>query len=221
MKYSCNIIRDLIPLYIDGVCSEESKKVVDEHLEECNECKTYLSSMSEENKIIDHFYNDDLKESQKISSFMAVKKRIQRKQILFGILAILIVVLIFASTIGILKSIHKTVEYKNNISVSMIDGSLVGKLYGSYYTNIKIKNIEVIDEGKMSNYTFYCISNTVWDDISLKDNMMTEYVIVPNDKNAERIDRVYYYTGDFSGLENMNETELKTVIQNSKLLWEK
>ena len=219
MKWSCNIIRDLMPLYIDGVCSEESKKIIEEHLEECEECRVYFSSMNEENKIIEHLSEE--KESQKISSFKAVKKRILRKQIISGIIAILIVVLISIATITVLKNIHQTVEYKDNISVSMVDGNLVSRLYGSYYTNIKIKNVEVSDDGTMSNYTFYCISNTVWDDISFKEDMMSEYVLVPKDKNANRIDRVYYYTGDFSSLENMNGTELQTIIQNSKLLWKK
>ncbi len=35
----CNVIRDLIPLYIDECCSEESKKAVEEHLEKCADCK--------------------------------------------------------------------------------------------------------------------------------------------------------------------------------------
>ena len=219
MKCSCNIIRDLMPLYIDGVCSEESKKIIEEHLEECEECRAYFSSMNEENKINEHLYDE--KESQKISSFKAVKKRIRRKQIVSGIIAILIVISMSMSTIGILKNIHRTVEYEDNISVSMVDGSLVSRLYGSYYTNIKIKNVEVSDDGTKSNYTFYSITNTVWDDISLREDIMSEYVLVPKDKNADSIDRVYYYTGDFSKLENMNDVELQTIIQNSKLLWEK
>ena len=28
----CEIIRDLIPLYLDKVCSEDSRKLVEEHL---------------------------------------------------------------------------------------------------------------------------------------------------------------------------------------------
>ena len=35
----CEIIRDLIPLYLDKVCSEDSRKLVEEHLAECSECK--------------------------------------------------------------------------------------------------------------------------------------------------------------------------------------
>ena len=30
----CEIIRDLIPLYLDKVCSEDSRKLVEEHLAE-------------------------------------------------------------------------------------------------------------------------------------------------------------------------------------------
>ena len=35
----CEIIRDLIPLYLDKVCSEDSRKLVEEHLAECSECR--------------------------------------------------------------------------------------------------------------------------------------------------------------------------------------
>ena len=34
MSNKCDIIKDLLPLYADDVCSDESKKAVDEHLKE-------------------------------------------------------------------------------------------------------------------------------------------------------------------------------------------
>ena len=43
---NCNIVKDLIPLYIDGCCSEESKKIVKEHIESCDACKTILADMN-------------------------------------------------------------------------------------------------------------------------------------------------------------------------------
>ena len=49
MNISCNIIEDLMPLYHDEVCSEESKKLIEEHLKECNECRNYLKSLRSEN----------------------------------------------------------------------------------------------------------------------------------------------------------------------------
>ena len=45
MKYNCNLIRDLLPLYQDQVVSEESAAVVREHLLECPDCRALLRRM--------------------------------------------------------------------------------------------------------------------------------------------------------------------------------
>ena len=34
----CEIIRDLIPLYCDGICSDETKAAVEEHIAHCENC---------------------------------------------------------------------------------------------------------------------------------------------------------------------------------------
>ena len=43
MKYPCSLIQDLLPLYHDGVCSEESNKIIEAHLSECSSCKDYYN----------------------------------------------------------------------------------------------------------------------------------------------------------------------------------
>lgn len=48
MKVSCNVIQDLLPLYHDGVCSEESRQIVQEHIATCAQCKDYLHSLKED-----------------------------------------------------------------------------------------------------------------------------------------------------------------------------
>lgn len=42
---NCSIVKDLIPLYIDGCCSEESAKVVEEHIRDCDSCKKLFEDM--------------------------------------------------------------------------------------------------------------------------------------------------------------------------------
>ena len=44
MKTNCKVIEDLLPLYIDEVCSDESKRLVEEHLEECDACSAKLNA---------------------------------------------------------------------------------------------------------------------------------------------------------------------------------
>ncbi len=41
----CNVIKDLLPLYIDGCCSKESARLVQEHIETCTSCRELYESM--------------------------------------------------------------------------------------------------------------------------------------------------------------------------------
>lgn len=43
---NCNVVKDLIPLYIDRCCSEESEKIVKEHIKSCDACKKLFEDMS-------------------------------------------------------------------------------------------------------------------------------------------------------------------------------
>lgn len=45
MKIPCNIIRDLLPLYIDRIESDESRAAVKEHLSTCPDCRAYYKSI--------------------------------------------------------------------------------------------------------------------------------------------------------------------------------
>lgn len=44
-KIPCEIIRDLLPLYQDDICSEKSRNAIEEHIKECESCRTYLKKM--------------------------------------------------------------------------------------------------------------------------------------------------------------------------------
>ena len=47
-KINCNVIGDLLPLYVDGAVSEDTKKLVEEHLAECADCKKAAEDMEKE-----------------------------------------------------------------------------------------------------------------------------------------------------------------------------
>ncbi len=44
----CEVIQDLLPLYIDNVCSDESNRIVTEHLRECEVCQNMYENMKSE-----------------------------------------------------------------------------------------------------------------------------------------------------------------------------
>lgn len=51
MKYECDVVKDLMPLYIDDVLSDNSKIFVKDHIDSCEACKKYYEKLSSEVKI--------------------------------------------------------------------------------------------------------------------------------------------------------------------------
>ena len=85
MKIKCDVIRDLLPLYVDDVLSEESRKLVEEHLQECEDCREYCKDLKEtgEDPVRTEFAGE-----------MAPLKKIRRREI-FNRVALIAVILAF------------------------------------------------------------------------------------------------------------------------------
>ena len=67
-KKNCDMIHDLLPLYADGVCSEESRKYVNEHLASCPECTDMMQKMNQKVAVA---------AEKDISSIRKIQKRIR------------------------------------------------------------------------------------------------------------------------------------------------
>ncbi len=85
MKYLCNLIRDILPLYHDSICSEESKCAVEEHLQECSDCRKYYDKMCGAD-IVEEVSYDEEAEKKKADSLKKVNKKMKKKTILWIVL---------------------------------------------------------------------------------------------------------------------------------------
>ena len=47
MKNECSIIRDILPLYVENMVSEDTSEFVKEHLESCPACRAELEKLRE------------------------------------------------------------------------------------------------------------------------------------------------------------------------------
>lgn len=90
MKISCEIIKDLLPLYHDGVCSNDSKTTVEEHIAYCDSCKTELQVMDEELPLNNAQKN--LNESEAVKKLSRRWKKGMTKSLLKGIFIAIVVV---------------------------------------------------------------------------------------------------------------------------------
>ncbi|MDE6709102.1 MAG: zf-HC2 domain-containing protein [Oscillospiraceae bacterium] len=66
---NCKIIQDLLPLYADGIASEETNEAVSKHIAECEECGKIYEKMTAYTKIIESAQTDrDVNYMKKIKS---------------------------------------------------------------------------------------------------------------------------------------------------------
>ncbi len=133
MKHNCEIIRDLLPLYCDGVCSEASKKAIEEHVGECALCEAVYRDLSKDTDFHPVKANE---EKDKAKVLKCVKKKI----ILKRIVAVVIAVAITAGA-GLLTAWKlldcNPVEYHDGIMKVDEDskGNLSLKMYVEGYNN--------------------------------------------------------------------------------------
>ena len=73
MNLPCKVVEDLLPMYYDCLCSEESAALVEEHLKNCPDCSRVLAQLHTEFEMADSVA-DDLK------PLVALQKRWQKSK---------------------------------------------------------------------------------------------------------------------------------------------
>lgn len=100
----CNIARDLLPLYLDGLCSEETKKELEEHLSECNECRKLVADFN----IVEEAKTETIALNKNIEPLKKFKNKMRRKNIIIRIVTIVMVLTIGFSLVLGYGQIFKT-----------------------------------------------------------------------------------------------------------------
>lgn len=74
----CEIIRDLLPSYLDELTSAESNQAIEEHLQECKDCRKHLEAMKTE-MVSERYVKKTAEEIQEeIYPFKKLKKKTVR-----------------------------------------------------------------------------------------------------------------------------------------------
>lgn len=92
MKLPCKIVEDMLPIYYDGVCSEESAMLIDEHLKNCTQCSRLLTDLHTEIEISEKLV-DDLKPLVRIQKKWKKSKRVYLRTGICVTLAVLVLVM--------------------------------------------------------------------------------------------------------------------------------
>lgn len=96
MRNECNIIRDILPLYIEEIVSEDTVSFVEEHLEKCAACRTELENMKAPNALEIAASDTQANDEKPLRAFA---KRWNRKKriVISAFVAVLLLVMLLGS----------------------------------------------------------------------------------------------------------------------------
>lgn len=162
----CNLVKDLLPNYIEKVTSSETNIFIEEHLKNCDSCRKSFENMSEEIKT-DYKREDD----KKINIFRKVNNKIKFLKTII-IIVVLIFIVVFIRKISIINSIENMANKAdyNNYSKSMVETTEKYISKTEYYQNndnfIKINT--KINKNGISKIISYKLNGK--EDIRMFDN---------------------------------------------------
>ncbi|WP_312046781.1 zf-HC2 domain-containing protein [Anaerotignum sp.] len=215
-KIDCYIIKDLLPLYVDEVVSTQTKNAIEEHILACNDCQKELNILKKEINTA-HLPSEFAKGGEPI---MKIRKHIHRN---YCIIAIMIISILFIGSfcgVSYLRNNVKAIAFNNNIEVNLDNGNIIAEIEGTSIHSSHIVNIPVNGE-ETEFYTFFFVESSNWDNLISKKSTLSKVTIAYNDKGAENISKIYYYTGEYDDITNMSVDELQLIISNSTLLWQR
>ena len=166
MKYSCDVIKDLLPLYHDDVCSDATKDIIVEHLEECEDCKEYYKKMCSSD-VVEYAAFDEKQEKKMAETW----KKLAKKSLKIVIIVLLIVLAIPTILVGLFIG--------NEVYLSKPKVNTNIKKYEKYRSG---------ENAKEGYKTRFEMNERIWPETITEDMNVVDYQMV----HADPWDAEYY-----------------------------
>lgn len=133
----CNVVRDLMPLCIDGAASEESRKMVVDHVWKCEKCAAIYKDMQAE------MQPDKPDESDYLDAAARKlhRKRKNRKRILIAVTCIVTVIIVLAGMWGYDYAANRSIF---PVALDEYDAYLTRMRNGEVLLNIDLKDDRLV-----------------------------------------------------------------------------
>ena len=107
MKINCDVVKDLLPQYAEGTLEKDTEKLVKEHLDECEECRSYLDEIIKINEELDRGEVPAAPAMDDIGALTKIKKRLAHRRL---VTVLITIAAVFVVLIGayIYASMHYT-----------------------------------------------------------------------------------------------------------------
>ena len=94
MDKQCEIVQDLLPLYVDGACSESSVAMVKEHLESCPECNTLYEKLCSDT-------GEGTLKAEMVGVVAKREKKVKKKRLLTIVASVVLTIVLIFTVINL------------------------------------------------------------------------------------------------------------------------
>lgn len=179
MKINCTVIKDILPLYVEEMVSEDTRVLIENHIDECIDCKKEVEEMKTPPNIpIDI----------NTTGFKNVKSKLYREKFNVIIFSIMLTMIISILVINYLSE-PNYIQYSNDIvSINTKDN---GEIFADFGDKVSSYNIykDLSEDGSSYNYRI-STWETLWDKL-FNNRELGTVVLNPN---GEKITSIYYYS---------------------------
>lgn len=162
MKNECSVIRDLLPLYLEGMVSSDTADYIKAHLDTCAECAAELKALSNASKVESVAEEKNTDDNNDTAALKTVKRRFRRKRV-FTILTS--VVLTLAVVFACISLWPASIDYGTSEVYTKEDmDSAIELIKETFNTwdGCKLYSISYTDDSLCERELDYC--NTLADD---------------------------------------------------------
>lgn len=226
---NCDIIKDLLPLYCDGVCSEETSRAVEEHLTTCPVCRALLDEMQRE-PVMPELIQTQAKQEAKVLQGVKRKFSLRRR---LSVLAVALVAMVALVVLTASSDIENPIPYQEGMVTAKlaVDEAIDIYFHGDHYASFWAFYREATE----GNNIYFCYTRTLKSStmpltadhghICIGNTLMTDFTTASYQVPAtQNINDVYYLEAsqeDYLNLPAMSDAEFTQVVQDAILLWER
>lgn len=183
MKITCDVIKDILPLYIENMVSEDTRQIVKEHIDNCEDCKMQLEKMSS---------SINLPIDTDIGPLKKLKSDIRKKKFQSIVFTIMLTAVILIALVGFLTAPEYIPYHEGLVSVMENDDGTAIALFSDEVTGY---DIDVNASDKSDGYVY---SITTWDSIWNRNILKKTVNNTVLNSDGKKVDSVYYYNTDGS-----------------------
>ena len=215
MNQPCPMIQDLLPLYVDQICSQESRRAVEEHVENCPLCRARLEELRREDPLPPPEQDREQSKARVLAGAAA--------------LGVAVWLLVFR--------FQTPIPYSQDIRIQEVEPAFHMEYLGRDHAGLEVLFRVTEEGGETIRRVYLCYTGSLWtrylspgspyhESVGINNGIVLDtrhgtVIPLPFDGGA---DQVWYLAGDLEELEeleDLDEASFQAQAGDAVLLWER